>query len=392
VRHYRLESLGLIAVLLIGVAGWGCSGGDGAVASVGEEETDAKGLAGDHEDEEADEGPDAVPVEVAALERGEIESVLQFSTNLEAESQVKVFSQAKRLVRDLLVEEGDQVSKGQLLLRLEDEEQLSAVAKVRSQFEKAEREFERRKRLHEEDLISREEFADSIYELEQIRISVNDAERDLSYTEVTAPIAGTITERLVNLGDQVQIGQHLFDIIDFGSIVARIFVPEKHLSELRTGLRARVATAAVGGRVFAGNVNRISPVVDPQSGTVKVTVAIERHGQLRPGLYVDVDLVLATHADAILVPKRAIVYDSDQMFIYRLTDERRVERIYIEPLLGDKNNVEPREGVEAGDQVVIAGQAGLKDEALVRLPGDEDLAQDEIDGGESIEEVERASK
>jgi membrane fusion protein (multidrug efflux system) len=292
----------------------------------------------------------------------------------------------------LLVEEGDHVEKGQLLLKLENDEQLGAVAKARSQFEKAEREYDRRKRLHDEELISREEFADAIYELEQLRISLDDAERELSYTEVTAPIAGTITERVVNLGDQVQIGQHLFDIIDFDSIVARIFVPEKHLPGLRTGLSARIAAAAAGERLFSGSVDRISPVVDPQSGTVKVTVGIERQSQLRPGLYVDVDLILATHAEAVLVPKRAIVYDSEQMFVYRLADDRRVERIYIEPLLGDKHHVEPREGLSAGDQIVIAGQAGLKDEALVRLPGDEESVADEGGGGESLDGVERASK
>jgi len=394
VRQYRLEALGLIALLLLAMAGVGCGGGDGVEASVGEtadsESEDPADLTTD------DEEPEAVPVEVASLESGEIESVLRFSTNLEAEKQVKVFSQARRLIRELLVEEGDQVARGQLLLRLEDEEQRSAVAKARNQFDKAESEYERSKRLFESDLISREAFNDASFELEQLRISTEDAARELSYTEVTAPIAGTVTSRLVNLGDQVQIGQHLFDLIDFESIVARVFVPEKHLPGLRPGLQARIATSAAGGREFMGSVDRISPVVDPQSGTIKVTVAIGRQEQLRPGLYVDVDLVMATHADAVLIPKRAVVYDSEQMFVYRLGDDQRVQRVYIEPLLADKNYIEPREGLGIGDQIVIAGQAGLKDDARVRLPGQEELIATEDEGGSAEDDefatVERAAK
>ena len=105
---------------------------------------------------------------------------------------------------------------------------------------------------------------------------------------------------------------------------------------------------------------------------MKVTVAIGGQPGLRPGMYVDVDLVVATHSTAVLVPKRALVYDNDQMFVFRLDAERRVERIFVEPRLTDKYHIEPLEGLKYGDRVVVAGQAGLKDGALVALPGDDE--------------------
>jgi membrane fusion protein (multidrug efflux system) len=390
----RLAALGFALSLLVAVAGLGCGQDDSVEASTdtqnedkdatraGNESGDTDSDADDSEDAKGDDDDEdeeePVPVEVAELERGAIESVLRFSSNLEAEDEVQVFSQAKRLIRELLVEEGDLVRKDQVLLRLQDEEQRSQLAKVRSQLAKAEREFERQRNLFEQELISQQMFTDAKFDYEQLQIAVDDAERELSYTEVRAPIAGTVTQRLVKVGDQVQIGQHLFDVVDFDSIVARVFVPEKHLAQLRPGLHARVSTAATGNRSYLGEVDRVAPVVDPRSGTVKVTIALGAQSGLRPGLYVDVDLVIATHDDAILVPKRAVVYDADQMFVYRLGDERRVERVFIEPLLSDKDNIEPSEGLDVGDQVVIAGQAGLKDEALVSLPGDED-SEDEAD-------------
>jgi len=389
-----LAALGIAFLLLLSATGLGCGQGNSVEASTGTQdedqessqtaeagdpETDAAKNETDDEDDDEDEDEDEeepVPVEITQLERGEIESVLRFSSNLEAEDQVQVFSQAKRLVTELLVEEGDAVRKNQLLVRLQDEEQRSRLAKVKSQLARSEREYERQKRLFEQELISQQMFSDAQFDFEQQQISVEDAERELSYTEVRAPIGGTVTERLVKVGDQVQIGQHLFDIVDFESMVARIFVPEKHLIQLRPGLQARISTVAAGDHAYVAEVDRISPVVDPNSGTVKVTIAVGAQAGLRPGLYVDVDLVTATHDDAVLVPKQAVIYDADQMFVYRLGDERRVERVFLEPRLANKSHIEPDAGLAAGDRVVIAGQAGLKDKALVSLPGDEEETED----------------
>ncbi len=104
---------------------------------------------------------------------------------------------------------------------------------------------------------------------------------------------------MVNVGDHVTLNQPLFRIVDFDSIVARIYVPEKELPALATGLDARLTAEAIGGVSFVGSVDRISPVVDPGTGTVKVTVATPRQEGLRPGMYVEVELVTAVHEDAL---------------------------------------------------------------------------------------------
>jgi len=400
VNRNLTSSLGILALLLASMAILGCGSPNEADASSGDSgATTAEPASNDKEsaDDSADDGEEkkkeeAVPVEIAELELGGIESVLRFSSNLEAEEQVKVFSQAKRLVTDLLVEEGDRVRKDQVLLRLQDDEQRSALAKAKSQVEKSEREYERQKRLFTQDLISEQVYNDANYDLEQLQIARADAERELGYTEVRAPIGGTVTGRMVNLGDQVQIGQHLFDIVDFESIVALVYVPEKHLNELRPGLTARLSAQITGGDDYEGRVERISPIVDPRSGTVKVTIEVGGQPGLRPGMYIDVNLVTATREDAVLVPKRALVYDNDQIFVYRVNGESRAERVFIETALTDKYHVEPREGLVKGDRVVVAGQAGLKDGALVKLPG-EDEPDQTLEASEDTEDVvERASR
>lgn len=352
------------------------------------------------EEETPEKTVERIPVEVETIERGEIEAVLRFSTNLEAEADVEVHSQASRLVTELLVEEGDRVARGEVLVRLQSEEQESEVARTEIELEKARREYERQKSLFERDMVSEQAFRDAEYEVERLELALEDARRKLSYTVVRAPIGGTVTRRLVNLGDNVQTGQHLFDIVDFDTIVARVFVPERDLDRLELGQPVRIYHGATGEAAGdadprTGRVIRIAPVVDPKSGTVKVTVGIPRNQELAPGMYVEAELVVAEEDDALLVPKRALVFDDVQSFVYRVREETlrdetvetvdgeevaKVERLRVRPLMEDRDWVVPApdDGLEAGDRIVVAGQAGLKDGAAVRLvPGVADADETE---------------
>ena len=362
-----LGALGLVAIL----ASWGCTVG----CSVGN--SDAKTF--ENGADAKDRKEEAVPVEVAALGHGEIEVVLRLSSNLEAEDEVQVFAEAPRRVTELLVEEGTPVRKGRTLVQLQKDEQTSAVAKAEIELKESERDYDRAKELYEQKLVTEETYTEAGYKVERNRLALADARRELGYTQVRAPISGIVTERLVNLGDHVTVNQPLFRIVDFDSIVARIYVPEKDLGRLAVGQPARLKADALGGRVFSGSIDRISPVVDPATGTVKVTVATPRQEGLRPGMYVEVELVTAVHDAALLVPKRALVYDNDQVFVFRLKadEDRRVERLRVAPLLENTDFIEPESGLEAGDQLVVAGQSGLKDNGLVRLPGDPEPTDDE---------------
>lgn len=321
---------------------------------------------------------DAIPVEVVRLQRGPMESILRSSANLEAESRIQVVSEAARQVRQILVEEGDQVEKGQLLLRLQDEEQKSAVEKAKARLEHSREELRRQEELQKKGLTTEQALVDARYTFEQDRISLEDAKRTLSYTEVRAPIAGTITQRMVSLGDNVTVGQPLFTIVDFSSMVARIYLPEKTLPQLKVGQVARITAKAVREAHYEGHILRISPVVDAASGTVKVTVAVGDQPGLRPGLFVETALITQVDRQAIRLPKRALVYDNDQIFAFRLLPDHSVEKLRVIMGLKGKDYIQPLTSFTEGDSVVVAGQAALKDKARVRIVG-ETVASTEVE-------------
>lgn len=319
-----------------------------------------------------DKKEQAIPVEVAALSRGPIESTLKSSWYLEAEQEVKVLARTSNRVKELLVEEGSEVKKDQVIARLEDNEQRTALEKAQNQFEKSQAEFNRVENLYKQKLVSEQAYSDAKFELRQLQLNVEEARRQLDYTEIRAPINGTISQRLIKLGDLVSNNQQLFDIVDFDSIVAYLSVSAMYLPQLRVDQPARIASTVFPNRKFEGYIKRISPVVEPRTGNVKVTIGLRHNKLLLPGMYVEIEIVLATKSDALLISRRAVVLDGEQLFVYRLKKDRRVERLLVEPAMADKFNIEPAKGFAEGDQIVVAGQTGLKDGALVRLPGDPD--------------------
>lgn len=348
-----------LAATLMALAGTACSA------------PDPKAKAGAGQDGGAG---DPVPVEVVTLETGEIEAVLRFSANLEAERDVQVLARTPGLVRQVLVEEGDTVAQGAVLLRLEDEEQRSQLASAENDLARVSRELAQQKRLHERGVTSDQALQTAEHEHRRIELLRSDAARALRYTTVRAPIAGTVTQRLVKRGDHVSLQQPLFQVTDFDSLVARIYVPEKEMASLAPDQRARIIAPATGDAEHQGVVDRIAPMVDPRSGTVKVTIAVPRAPGasdasaapgLFPGMFVDVSLVTERHDSAVLLPKRAIIYDNDIPYAFKLVGEDRVTRVRVEPALESRLHIEPAHGFAAGDRVVIAGQVGLKQDALV---------------------------
>ncbi len=315
-----------------------------------------------------------VLVELAVVERGMIEEILERSSPLEAEAQVQVLARTQNPAVELLVEEGDSVTQGQVLLRLESDRQQTDYDQALSQLEQTRIDFDRLEILYTQQLISESEYRNGRFAYDQAKLRSETAKRQVEYTEVTAPIDGVITSRTVKVGDQVNTGTPIFEIIDLDSIVAVIHVPEQYLPKLKPNMEARLLSSTLADTVFAGYVKRISPIVEARAGTIKVVVGVKELGLLRPGLWVDVELVLDSKQDAILIPKRSIVYDNDQTYAFKAyTDTngvRRAKRELVVPRNADKIHIEPESGFAVGEEIIVAGQSALKDESAIRELGE----------------------
>lgn len=317
--------------------------------------------------EEKDDKRPAVPVEVASATAGDISAYLAGTATLEAEDEAVVVSKSGGIVAQILVEEGTYVRAGQKLAQLDDDRLALELDRAEASLQKLAREFERNEELHTKQLVSTEEYERVRSEYEAQRAARDLARLNLEHTTVVAPIAGIVSERLIKVGNMVQAYEPTFRITDFDPLQAIMHVPERELNKLSVGHRATLRVDAYPGEAFVGRVDRISPVLDPATGTFKVTVEVrDRSLRLKPGMFTRIRIVYDTHPEALLVPKEAVLAEDDESTVFVIRDSM-VFRQPVETGYEDDRFIEILSGLEEGVQVITTGQSSLKDSSRIEV-------------------------
>ena len=264
---------------------------------------------------------EAVPVEAIRVKRSNIEIFLVNNCTLEPEKQVDVEAKASGIVLNILVEEGDYVKSGMPLAKIDDDEALLALREAKLKKENAERVYKSSLDNFKENIISKEEFEDKRFQLEIATVELERRQLEYEYTTIESPIDGVIVERNSEEGYNIEKDQVVFKIADFDPILARIYIPEKDINKVVEGQMARIASEFLSDIEFMGKVKMVSPVVDPESGTVKVTIEMGDllGGALRPGMFVSVFTIVDQHQDALLIPKKALILEAeaDEVFVVK---------------------------------------------------------------------------
>lgn len=310
---------------------------------------------------------DLIPVETTNAVSGDISSYILLSSNLETEKMTDVYSRVQGLVEKIHVEEGDFVKKGQLLMQLEPDELALQEARARVDYDQEKNLYERKQAMFDKQLLSKEEFETSKFGLRAKNILWQEAKLSLDHTKITSPISGVVGERLRRPGDRIQPSDKLFTVINNEEMIAVIHVPEKEIGILKKGQKSFIISQHLVGEQFAGWIKRVSPVVDPASGTFKVTVGIKNEAdRLRPGMFVNVHIITDTHNDAVLIPKTTLVYENEKMYVFIVRDSL-ANKIELEQGYQDFEKIEALSGIEVGEKIIIVGQAGLKDKTKVNI-------------------------
>jgi membrane fusion protein (multidrug efflux system) len=311
---------------------------------------------------------EAVPVSVARPRVGRIPATLTFNSTVEAEGSVDIYPEIPGLVKQLLVEEGDRVQKGALLVALEDDELLLAEERAEVAYKKLESRFARTKEMWDQHLISQENYDTARYELEQARLEWEQAQLNVAHTRILAPIGGIIANRSVRPGDRVATGSRLMTVVKMDHLIARVQVSGREMTNLAPGQSAVITSDFLPGVTFRGEIERIAPVIDPGSGTLKVTVAIhDPDERLRPGTFVTVQIVTAVHDLAVLIPRRSVVYDGDDSFVFIVRGDTTAKRIPLAVGFTTREELEVMDGITPDDRIIVVGQAGLKDGATITI-------------------------
>jgi RND family efflux transporter MFP subunit len=310
----------------------------------------------------------AVPVEVTAASRQTISSFIETNGTLEAENEVDLVARVSAPILALHVEEGDLVKAGQLLARLDDQETRVQTEIARVGLAEMRQAYERAQQLHAEDLISSEAYERATSAYDAARAQLKASEIQLEFTELRAPFAGRIVRRYVDLAEQVSVNTPVYRLSDFDPLLCPIQMPERDLSRVRLGQHAWLSVEAWGDERFTATVLRISPIIEAETGTFKVTLELRHGGRLRPGMFARVFVETETREGALVVPKAALSLESIGDTVYVAADGKASRR---EVELGFRQGdlVEIVRGVSEGEQIVVVGQDGLSEGTPLQILG-----------------------
>ena len=294
-----------------------------------------------------------VSTEVVKIQDVDMQSV--FMGTVEGYAVNNITPQQPRRITRVLVDVGDRVSAGQKVAELDN----SSLAQAKAQYDNAKASFERSDELYKFGGESKASWEAVKTQYEVAKLTY---ENLLENTTLVSPISGVITARNYDNGDMVA-GQPIFVVQQISPAKVIISVSENLYSYLKKGMPVSIELDAIPGQTFEGKIHRITPSIDAATHTFPVEVVIPNgKEQIKPGMYARVTMKYGTRQN-IVVPDRAVVkmLGSGDRFIYVYKADGTVSYQKVELGRRMQDKYEVLSGIADGDEVVVTGQAALKD-------------------------------
>ena len=323
---------------------------------------DANGKA---KDDKTDAAP--IPVEVRQPRLGEMVAIYAGTATLEADQEAVVVAKVGGEIKRLLVEEGQNVRAGQLLAVLDGDQLRLQLEQSTANLRKLERDYQRNSDLYSKGLIASNAVENVKADLDALKAANDIAALQLSYTQIRAPISGVIAERHIKVGNTIQPNTVVFKVTDLEPLLAYVHAPERELRQLAPGQPAQITVDALPDHDFLGKIARVSPVIDPATGTFKITVEVDDPtAKLKPGMFARVGVIYERRENALQIPRTAIV-DNDGQASGFIVNNDKAEQRDIQTGLANAGSIEVTTGLKRADKVVVVGQNGLKTGNVVRI-------------------------
>ncbi len=335
-----------------------------------------------------EESAGATQVKIFKVSRQRISEKLSYTGTLEAWQRVIITPDVGGKIARIYVNEGDKVSKGQVLaemdieaMKLQLRQAEAAMAVAQATHNDAKTNMARMERLFKEKAVSDQQyeqvklsFSAAEAQLAQAQAAVNMAKHSLDVSIMKAPFSGVIASKNAEVGDVINPMMGSFSatsgvltLVDFSRIKIRAEISATDIQRVNKGQTALLRAPSLPGQEFRGTVTVVNLAADPLTKKFGVEVAVANPDLvLRPGTFGEIVLEVSTHENSLVVPQKAIL-DGNHVFVVLGGKAARKE-----VALGLQNTtmVEILSGLADGESVIVEGNFGLEDGAPVEITGE----------------------
>jgi len=305
-----------------------------------------------------------VSVQVTRPRPAEIEDVLHFIGEIQAEKEARLDFNYSGRIAAFNYEVGEKVSKGAVMARLQQEEIRAQLEQVEAAHQKAQADLERVERLHAQEIVSDDRLESARVGAKAARAAFVMAQEALKNSAVIAPFRGLVAEKNGEVGEYYNAmmgGPSVYRLVKIDTVEAVIGVPESEVPRVSLGQDARLLVETYPDRAFQGTVTRVGLDINRYSRTLEVEIsAANPEGLLKPGMLADIQLVVDRRQGVLTIPQKAVIRDMGLEHVFVVEDTVAVKREVVSGAM-QNGRIEIREGLQGHERVIVEGQFGLKE-------------------------------
>lgn len=314
------------------------------------------------------------PVETGVAATVTVSDDITAIGSLLASETVNVAAETNGRVAEVLVEDGQPVSAGTALFRLDSDLAQAELVQAEARQQLAEANYKRNQTLRKSGNVAQSTFDAAATEREVARAETELARVRLAKLTITAPFSGTLGFRAISPGAYVTAGLPLVQLDKTDPLLAEFSVPELDVARIAPGQAVEVVADALPGHSFEASIAAINPSVTVNGRALKIRASLHNaSGELRPGLLVRLS-VKGTPREAIMVPEAAVVRKGESSFVY-VADGGKAREIEVQTGRRLQGQIEITAGLEGGTDVVVAGHTRLRDGVAIDVVGHTASAQ-----------------
>ncbi|RCH53621.1 efflux transporter periplasmic adaptor subunit [Mucilaginibacter hurinus] len=307
-----------------------------------------------------------VPVNVLIAKDTAINTTIEVTGTISANEQVNLVSQASGNITNIYFKEGSRVSKGQLLVKVYNQDLQASLAQNEYQVALAKENEYRNRILFEKEAVSKQEFETSLAQLNSLKAQSAAIRAQISRTEIRAPFSGTIGLRSISPGGYLSPSTPIATLVNIDPAKLTFSVPEKYLSLVKVGNKIKFTTES-SDNIFTATVYAIEPSIDVSSRTITVRArAPNGEGKLTAGSFAKINLTLNQIPNTIMVPTQSVIPDIKDNYVF-VSDSGMAMRRTVKTGMRTDKEIEITEGLKQGDSVIISGIIQLRPKAPVKI-------------------------
>jgi len=315
--------------------------------------------------------PETKPVKVSTVrvKTEKAMTTLRYSGTVEAYQNIPLAFQMAGTVKEVLVEPGDLVKKGELLATLDETDAKNMYGISLSQYQQAKDAYERLKMVHGKGSLPDIKWVEMESKLEQAQSSLNLAQNNLDKCKMYAPVNGMVGRRNIEPGmTSLSLTAAPLELVDIRQVYIKISVPENEVAKIAKGMTASFTVPALNDESFKGKVVIVSPVADLFSRTYEAKILVSNSLlQLKPGMVCDVQMGITLKKEVLMIPHQSVSKDDDNhpyVFVVDSSAHRARKQIICAGHYAG-SGLEVISGLREGQLIVNEGKEKLTDHCLI---------------------------